>query len=130
MLPALVGRTAALKQEINTFSPDAQELYQATELYGHLFNALRGSLASVFPPAPELGQPVSPVEDLHAWQFLATLAIGASVEQQHTLVAEVREKVLEKVQLAKSGHLPVGLAAALTVNVNLFLNALGLDASQ
>ncbi|KAJ2812193.1 DNA topoisomerase 2-associated protein pat1 [Coemansia furcata] len=129
-LTMFLGRTAALKQEINTFSPDAQELYQATELYGHLFNALRGSLASVFPPAPELGQPVSPVEDLHAWQFLATLAVGASVEQQHTLVAEVREKVLEKVQLAKSGHLPAGLAAALTANVNLFLNALGLDASQ
>ncbi|KAJ2448767.1 DNA topoisomerase 2-associated protein pat1 [Coemansia sp. RSA 2424] len=131
-LTMFLGRTAALKQaELNSFgNPDSQELYQATELYGHLFNSLRGNLAVVFPPMPELGQPVSPMEDLHAWQFLATLAVGASVEQQHTLVAEVREKVLEKVQLAKSGHLPAELAAALTANVNLFLNALGLDASQ
>ncbi|KAJ1822044.1 DNA topoisomerase 2-associated protein pat1 [Coemansia sp. RSA 2675] len=129
-LTMFLGRTAALKQgEMGAYG-DSQELYQANELYGHLFNSLRGSLASVFPPLPEMGQPVSPVEDLHAWQFLATLAVGASVEQQHTLVAEVREKVLEKVQLAKSGHLPAELAAALTANVNLFLNALGLDASQ
>ncbi|KAJ2734623.1 DNA topoisomerase 2-associated protein pat1 [Coemansia sp. BCRC 34962] len=132
-LTMFLGRTAALKQvEMGSYGGgDSQDVYQANELYGHLFNSLRGSLATVFPPMAEMGgQAVSPAEDLHAWQFLATLAVGASVEQQHTLVAEVREKVLEKVQLAKSGHLPAELAAALTANVNLFLNALGLDASQ
>ncbi|KAJ2889574.1 DNA topoisomerase 2-associated protein pat1, partial [Coemansia aciculifera] len=133
-LTMFLGRTAALKQqqqqqqatEYGNNVDTQEQLYQATELYGHLFNSLRGNLATVFPATAA----VNPMEDLHAWQFLATLAVGASVEQQHTLVAEVREKVLEKVQLAKSGHLPADLAAALLANVNLFLNALGLDASQ
>ncbi|KAI7824222.1 topoisomerase II-associated protein PAT1-domain-containing protein [Kickxella alabastrina] len=134
-LTVLLGRSAALKQGgAHAFGmpADAQEVYQAAELYNHLFNSLRGNLVSIFPPpsSPALGHTMSPMEDLHAWQFLATLAIGASVEQQHTLVSEVREKVLEKVVLAKSGHLPMDIATALTANVNLFLNALGLDASQ
>ncbi|KAJ2721648.1 DNA topoisomerase 2-associated protein pat1 [Coemansia sp. Benny D115] len=134
-LTVLLGRSAALKQAGSSsfgMSADPQELYQASELYNHLFNSLRGNFATIFPPssAPAMGQMVSPMEDLHAWQFLATLAIGASVEQQHTLVSEVREKVLEKVLLAKSGQVSIDVAAALTANVNLFLNALGLDASQ
>ncbi|KAJ2380828.1 DNA topoisomerase 2-associated protein pat1 [Coemansia sp. RSA 2603] len=144
-LTVLLGRSATLKQagaHAYGVQPDAQEVYQSSELYNHLFNSLRGNLISVFPPlststsSPAMGQAISPVssvspmEDLHAWQFLATLAIGASVEQQHALVSEVREKVLEKVMLAKSGHVPIEIAMALTANVNLFLNALGLDASQ
>ncbi|KAI9505792.1 topoisomerase II-associated protein PAT1 [Coemansia spiralis] len=131
-LTVLLGRSAALRQAgSHTFNnADKQDEYQAAELYNYLFNSLRGGLCSIFPPAPALSQMPNPLEDIHAWQFLATLAIGASVEQQHMLVAEVREKVLEKVQMAKSGHLPVEVAVALTANVNLFLNALGLDASQ
>ncbi|KAJ1952016.1 DNA topoisomerase 2-associated protein pat1, partial [Dipsacomyces acuminosporus] len=134
-LSMFLGRTEVLKQAgshpFNAAAPvDKQEIYQAAELYGHLFNSLRGNFLAIFPPSPALGQQPNPIEDIHAWQFLATLAVSASVEQQHTLVAEVREKVLEKVQLANSGRLPMDIAAALTANVNLFLNALGLDASQ
>ncbi|KAJ2742282.1 DNA topoisomerase 2-associated protein pat1 [Coemansia sp. BCRC 34301] len=133
-LTMFLGRTAAaVKQAVAAGDGYQQDVYQASaELYGHLFNSLRGGLASVFPQAGgESGQQqVGPMEDVYAWQFLATLAVGASVEQQHTLVAEVREKVLEKVQLAKGGHLPAELAAAVTANINLFLNALGLDVSQ
>ncbi|KAJ2705353.1 DNA topoisomerase 2-associated protein pat1 [Coemansia sp. IMI 203386] len=137
-LTVLLGRSNTLKQpgaHAYGVPVDSQEVYQSSELYSHLFNSLRGNFASIFPPSSSVSSPsprnsVSPLEDLHAWQFLASLAIGASVEQQHTLVSEVREKVLEKVMLAKSGHVPIDIAMALTANVNLFLNALGLDASQ
>ncbi|KAJ2388953.1 DNA topoisomerase 2-associated protein pat1 [Coemansia sp. RSA 2559] len=131
-LTVLLGRSSALRQAgAHSFSgTDQQDEFQAAELYSHLFNSLRGGLSSIFPPPPALGQLPNPLEDLHAWQFLATLAVGASVDQQHVLVSEAREKVLEKIQLAKSGRLPMEVSAALTSNVNLFLNALGLDASQ
>ncbi|ORX71506.1 hypothetical protein DL89DRAFT_221914 [Linderina pennispora] len=133
-LSMFLGRTEMLKQTMQFPSADSPELYQAAELYNHLFQSLRGGFVAIFPPAQQqidLHQPaMGLMEDVHAWQFLATLAISASVDQQHVLVAEVREKVLEKVQLANSGRVPVEIAAALTANVNLFLNALGLDASQ
>ncbi|KAJ2306421.1 DNA topoisomerase 2-associated protein pat1, partial [Coemansia sp. RSA 2704] len=105
----------------------AEEAFQAAELYSHLFGALRGHVASVFAPEPMGAQPGA-ADDAHAWQFLSALAASASVEQQHVLVAEARAKVLETVQLAS--RLPPETAAAHTANVNLFLNALGLDASQ
>ncbi|KAJ1949154.1 DNA topoisomerase 2-associated protein pat1 [Linderina pennispora] len=133
-LSMFLGRTEMLKQTMQFPSADSPELYQAAELYNHLFQSLRGGFVAIFPPVQQqidLHQPaMGLMEDVHAWQFLATLAISASVDQQHVLVAEVREKVLEKVQLANSGRVPVEIAAALTANVNLFLNALGLDASQ
>ncbi|KAJ2809119.1 DNA topoisomerase 2-associated protein pat1 [Coemansia guatemalensis] len=124
-LVVVLGRTAALKQQ----SQQSQEAYQAAELYNHLFNSLRGSLATIFPQQP-LGHMPNPTEDMHAWQFLAALATAASAEQQHALVAEAREKVLEKVQLAKDPRLPAEMSTAILTNVNVFLNALGLDASQ
>ncbi|KAJ1726390.1 DNA topoisomerase 2-associated protein pat1 [Coemansia biformis] len=129
-LTVVLGRTAALKQAgALGAGDDPQALYQATELYNHLFGTLQGGLSSVFPPAA-LSQAGDPLEDAYAWQFLATLALGASVEQQHALVTEVRDKVLEAIQLAKSGRFPADVAAAITANINLFLNTLGLDASQ
>ncbi|KAJ2083596.1 DNA topoisomerase 2-associated protein pat1 [Coemansia sp. RSA 988] len=124
-LMVVLGRTAALKQQ----SQQSQEVYQAAELYSHLFNSLRGSLVAIFPQQP-LGHIPSPTEDMYAWQFLAALATAASAEQQHALVAEAREKVLEKVQLAKDPRLPAEMSSAILTNVNMFLNALGLDASQ
>ncbi|KAJ2709128.1 DNA topoisomerase 2-associated protein pat1 [Coemansia spiralis] len=136
LLAVMLGRTATLKQQLQQQPPgalvsadDRQALYQAAELYNHLFASLHGGLASVF-PQPALGQAPNPLDDAYAWQFLATLALGASVEQQHSLVTEVRDKVLEAIQLAKSGTLPADVCAAVTANVNLFLNTLGLDASQ
>ncbi|KAJ2783816.1 DNA topoisomerase 2-associated protein pat1 [Coemansia javaensis] len=121
LLTVALGRTAALKLAPGE---DQQAIYQAGELYSHLFATLQGSLAAVFPP------PASPLDGAYAWQFLAALALGASPERQHALVAEVREQVLQAIQAANSGRFPADVSAAITANVNLFLNALGLDASQ
>ncbi|KAJ2663768.1 DNA topoisomerase 2-associated protein pat1 [Coemansia sp. RSA 1199] len=131
-LAVVLRRTAALKQAYADSAElfQSSELFQAAELYAHLFNALRGNVSALFPPPPPPAQLPGPADDVHAWQFLAALAAAASVEQQHMLVSEARGHVLASVQLAKSGRLPSDVASAITANVNLFLNALGLDASQ
>lgn len=69
-------------------------------------------------------------EDVHVWRFLAAMAVGASVDQQHVLVTEVREQVLENVIAAQATRLAPEKSAQRIANVNLFLHALGLDASQ
>lgn len=94
----------------------------------YLFPSVRMAVASNIPlanipDADHLDQPV--------WQFLATVALHASVEQQQILVASLRERVLENVASANKGWVAdeeqrrVKLA-----NVNIFLHALGLDSSQ
>lgn len=52
------------------------------EFYSKLFALLQGSYASLFPTAD--------VDDAYVWQFLAAVAVGANIEQQHVLVTEVR----------------------------------------
>ena len=69
--------------------------------------------------------------DQPVWQFLAALALNASMAQQQALVTELREKVLENVTSAKQGWAADEVESqAKIANVNLFLHALGLDSSQ
>ncbi|KAI9597365.1 topoisomerase II-associated protein PAT1 [Syncephalis fuscata] len=104
----------------NLVSPE--ETLQWKDIYNRLFALLQGSFASIFP--------TSDSDDAHVWQFLAAVAVGANIDQQHILVTEVRERVLENVATAMSGQLPADQATLRIANVNLFLHALGLDASQ
>jgi DNA topoisomerase 2-associated protein PAT1 len=69
-------------------------------------------------------------DDMHVWQFLAALAAVSNVDQQHTLVAEVRERILANVAAGNASIYPSERAERSIYNVNLFLHALGLDASQ
>jgi DNA topoisomerase 2-associated protein PAT1 len=90
--------------------------------YNIMFSKLEGRLALIFPP-------IHPhAEEGYPWQFLAACAVSASPEQQHALVNEARDKVLEQVASAKV--LPREMADLKRAHVNLFLNAIGLDASQ
>ena len=95
-------------------APYLLELFPSTRL-----DPILSSLPSHFtPPADIVDQPV--------WQFLAALALHASTEQQQTLVATLREKVLEIV-LSNKGHAADDEdRQAKLANVNLFLHALGL----
>ena len=61
------------------------------------------------------------MDDLYAWQFLAAMAVGASPDQQRILVTEVRDKIFEVMSTQGDKN---------REKVNIFLNALGLDASQ
>ncbi|OMH78471.1 DNA topoisomerase 2-associated protein pat1, partial [Zancudomyces culisetae] len=66
-------------------------------------------------------------DETMVWQFLASLAIVANIDQQHHLVSLTRLSITSRIRLAQSDP---QLAPLLLHNVNLFLNALGLDASQ
>lgn len=51
--------------------------------------------------------------------------MGANADQQQRLVIAVKERVLETVSVAKT--LPADLAAQRLANVNVFMQAIGLD---
>ncbi|CCJ30535.1 unnamed protein product [Pneumocystis jirovecii] len=87
-----------------------------------MFSKLVGRFVCVFPPS------LSFSDEIYPWQFMAACAISSTIEQQHILVTEVREKVLDNVISSKS--LPPDIAAIKLGNVNLFLHALGLDIEQ
>ncbi|CAG8631299.1 2559_t:CDS:10 [Ambispora gerdemannii] len=102
--------------------PEDREIMQWQESYNRLFSQLQNYFLSSFPPF------TSNIDDMYVWQFLAAMAVGASMEQQHVLVTEIRERVLETV--VQASRMPHDKAAHKITNVNLFLHALGLDASQ
>lgn len=102
--------------------PEELEMIQWQDLYNRLFSLLQNHFLSLYPPF------MIGIDDMYVWQFLAAMAVGASTEQQHVLVTEVRERVLETV--IQASRLSADKASHKIANVNLFLNALGLDASQ
>lgn len=69
----------------------------------------------------ELDEPV--------WNLYAALAVSSSMDQQSILVQELRDKILENVLEARSKRDSQEGARKLRL-VNIFLNALNLDASQ
>ena len=108
-------------------------------MYNLLFDLLRPQLHLLFPSvrlsllagvnftsipnADSIDQPV--------WQFLSTLALHANEEQQQALVTGLRDIVLENVASATKGYADSEESRRLRLaNVNIFLHALGLDASQ
>jgi len=67
--------------------PDIFALFCYTirnELYHRLFNQLQTHFSALFMPKATMA------EDVHVWRFLAAMAVGATVDQQHVLVTEVR----------------------------------------
>lgn len=101
---------------------DESELSSWHALYNHFFSVMEGKFSAIFPPTSHH------IEEIYPWQFLAACAVSASPEQQHALVNEARDRVLDNVQAATS--LPKELADIKRANVNLFLHAIGLDATQ
>ena len=111
-------------------NPTPEELDQWVQVFSLLFARLsgkEGSLVSLFPSTRikeslPFGQAAYyssslsldsqrniDLEDEPVWNLMATLAISASMEQQHTLVQQLREKILENVVAAKSERGNVGL---------------------
>ncbi|KAG2216550.1 hypothetical protein INT45_006026, partial [Circinella minor] len=154
-LTMLLSRAEILKQGGQALhgpvAPSSDDLTQWQQEYNALFGLLQTHYASIFPSFYYL-VPIQPnisaiqlslgVDDMYVWQFLAAMAVGASMEQQHILVTEVRqredtnffflyrERVMENIVLAHSNRFPAVQASQRLSNVNLFLHALGLDSSQ
>ncbi|KAJ1976645.1 DNA topoisomerase 2-associated protein pat1 [Dimargaris xerosporica] len=114
----------------------AEDLAGFDRLYAKLFGTLQSYFANLFPTTKASlsgdleALAKQSLDEVYVWQFLAAISIGASPEQQHILVSEVRDKVMEQLTLATKGGLTGNLPSMLIANVNLFLHALGLDASQ
>ncbi|KAF9990122.1 hypothetical protein BGZ75_003449 [Mortierella antarctica] len=124
-LTLFLSRAEILKQGQGNYPiPDEREINQWNELYNRLFSQLQTHFSALFMPKATMA------EDVHVWRFLAAMAVGAAVEQQHVLVTEVREQVLENVIAAQTTRMAPEKAVQRIANVNLFLHALGLDASQ
>ncbi|KAF9327249.1 hypothetical protein BGZ91_001551, partial [Linnemannia elongata] len=89
-LTLFLSRAEILKQGQGNYPiPDDREVNQWNELYHRLFNQLQTHFSALFMPKATMA------EDVHVWRFLAAMAVGATVDQQHVLVTEVREQVLE-----------------------------------
>jgi len=61
-----------------------QEQTEWRGTFDKFFSEMEGHWSGVFPPAQAWG------DDVYVWQFLASVAVGANMEQQHVLVQECR----------------------------------------
>lgn len=111
-------------------------------MFDHLFRQLTPFLVTFLPsvrlqgplaqhPDASIHGKAADVIDQPVWQFLASVALHASPEQQQVLVTRLREKVLDEVRRANHGMVATEEERRTKLsNVNLFLHALGLDSSQ
>jgi DNA topoisomerase 2-associated protein PAT1 len=81
ILTMLLSRAELVKEAGSVNNLDWQEW---TNLYNRFFDTLEPLLGGIFPGTISAG------EDMYVWQFLATVGIGASPEQQQRLVIAVK----------------------------------------
>ncbi|KAK4696285.1 DNA topoisomerase 2-associated protein PAT1, partial [Lecanoromycetidae sp. Uapishka_2] len=116
LLTMILSRAAIIKVTENT---DDDTWDQWLAVYNRFFDTIEPSLGEIFPNAVNAGQ------DQYVWQFLAATGSGASPEQQQRLVISVKDRVMETLQQGKT--LPPDMALQRRGNVNLFMQAIGLD---
>jgi len=120
--------------------------FNRSNMFNHLFDLLAPHMLILFPssrivqPSSSAAQssgsrPSSSVvydnADQHVWQFLAAFALHGSLEQHQALVTMLREKILDDLLAVSRGWFTTEQDRNTKLgNVNLFLNALGLDCSQ
>lgn len=145
-LTMLLSRAELLKQNPSSNGPSAsgpkaaaspEDLNQFTQIYDSLFDTLEPILPYLFPTPlilppsnptmPGDSAPTAAAEDVHIWAFLATMGIGASPDQQQRLVLGVKDRVMETVELSKSGAVSEEEGRRRRGEVNLFLKGIGLD---
>ncbi|THV05364.1 hypothetical protein K435DRAFT_961132 [Dendrothele bispora CBS 962.96] len=130
LLTLLLTRVELIKQSIPEEIPSSADEEQWQMMFDHLFQLLTPHFTRMFPTRTEEGE-AAESQDQPVWQFLAALALHATIQQHQILVTSLREKVLENVVSAKKGW---GMSEeerqAKLANVDLFLHALGLESSQ
>lgn len=103
ILTMILSRAEILKQGGGSVQglpdPSTEELDQWQGLYTTLFDELKGNYLHIYPsmyylvslnPNISMVQVSHSVDDMYVWEFLAAMAVGASMDQQHILVTEIR----------------------------------------
>ncbi|KAF9453519.1 hypothetical protein P691DRAFT_658313 [Macrolepiota fuliginosa MF-IS2] len=144
LLTLFLSRVEVIKQSIASGTQDVadiptpEEAQQWSNMFNHLFDLLSPHMLVLFPSSrivttPTQGQQPSLYDnaDQHVWQFLAAFALHGSLEQHQVLVAMLRDKILDNLLAVSRGWFTTEEERDTKLgNVNLFLNALGLDSSQ
>lgn len=120
MLTMLISRAELVKQQSNSAVPDSEDWTQWAALYSRLFDLVEPVLPYLFG-----NESVNNGDDVHVWQWLAAMGVGASPDQQQRLVLGVKDRVMETVGVSKT--LPEDMASRRLGDVNLFMRAIGLD---
>lgn len=119
MLTMLISRVELIKQQPGASASD-DDWANFNQLYGKLFDVVEPVLPHIFST-----DSVSASEDVHVWQFLAAMGVGASPDQQQRLVLGVKDRVMDTVAVSKT--LPAEMSSRKLGEVNLFMRAIGLD---
>lgn len=82
-LTMFFSRAEIIKQSVPQ-QMDEQDHHDWQVIYDRIFNTLNGHWNSCFPPNGKF------VDDQYVWQFLASIAVGATMQQQQTLVSSVK----------------------------------------
>lgn len=119
----LLSRLEILKNSAETAA--APPLETTTAVVLNFFDLIQDRLADCFaeipaPAAAEEGGEGSEAE-FYGWQFMALLAMNVDADRKRSMVMELRERILAVVE--RNDPKAIG-------NLNIFLNVLGLDASQ
>lgn len=132
MLTMLVSRAELVKQAQQSTPSQQQQGQQQqqedwaqwSQLYSRLFDTIEPVLPFIFPTAMD----VRASDDVHIWQFLAAMGVGASPDQQQRLVLGVKERVMETVSVCKAlPEVESEVRERRLGEVNLFMRAIGLD---
>ncbi|QPG72974.1 hypothetical protein FOA43_000278 [Brettanomyces nanus] len=137
LVTVLISRLELIKQE---YAKDlsAQDLSQWQQIYDSLFQCLEGRLVSVFPPyfsndeQKMVRNDESKGDDSYIWQFLASLSLAGQLSHQRVIVDEVRNEIFGAMGAAKKlkEEEKQERAEKYLNNLNLFLNVMGLKASE
>lgn len=113
LLCILLSRLEILKG-LDTEPHGGGDLDSAALLTEKVYDSLEGHLLELFSLS-------DPSRDFYAWQFLALLAMNVESDRKRSMILELRDKILVVVESGEEKGVR---------NLNVFLNALGLDASQ
>ncbi|KAG8878839.1 hypothetical protein FRB97_002166 [Tulasnella sp. 331] len=132
LLTAFMSRVDQLKHEDNSGTGDDWVKWQSA--FENFVNLLHGNITSLFPSrrlaSAAASHPIPNIDlaDQIVWQFLAALSAIGTQQQQMSVVAEVREMILQNVQAVHNGWVVDQDEAALKLaNVDILLRAIGLD---
>lgn len=137
IITVLISRLELIKQEISE-KLSAHELSQWQTVYNEMFESLEGRLVYCFPPYLSHDESIkvtneqSDEDDSYIWQFLASLTLTGKLNHQRVIVDEIRGEIFGVMAACKeykaSGDFEK--ASRYMNNLNLFLNAMGLIATE